>query len=68
MRTLTLAVLLILTGCKKDEPVAPAPLAAKPQPVIATGQRVEMAVTADGFVPANVAVKMGQPVTLVITF
>jgi plastocyanin domain-containing protein len=67
MRTLTLAVLLILTGCKKDEPVAPAPLAAKPQPVIATGQRVEMAVTADGFVPANVAVKMGQPVTLVIT-
>ena len=33
----------------------------------ASPQRVEISVTADGFVPAKTKVKVGQPVTLVVT-
>lgn len=36
-------------------------------PVQASGGRIDIAVTADGFVPARVRVKVGQPVTLVVT-
>ncbi len=31
------------------------------------GQAIELSVTRDGFVPANIQVKKGQPVTLVVT-
>lgn len=31
------------------------------------GQAIEVAVTSDGFVPANIKVKQGQPVKLVVT-
>jgi plastocyanin domain-containing protein len=59
MRTLALTLLtLTLAACKKDEAVAPKP---------APSPRIAMEVTGDGFVPANVTVKAGQPVTLVIT-
>ncbi|MDP1822967.1 MAG: cupredoxin domain-containing protein [Archangium sp.] len=73
---------LTLAACKKDEalpkpPVAEAPKAvvaaepakpeAAPAPAAAAGNRISMEVTGDGFVPANVTVKAGTPVTLVIT-
>lgn len=83
MRTPLALTLLTLTlaGCKKDEApavkpaVAEAPKAVvaaeppKPEaaPPAATGNRILMEVTGDGFVPANVTVKAGTPVTLVIT-
>lgn len=66
MRTLSLAVLLIIAGCKKDDvkAVAPAPApAAQPS----GPRRIEMSVTVDGFVPGNVTLKANEPVTLVVT-
>lgn len=60
MRTLSLAILLMLGGCKKDE--------VKPEAARASAtRRIELAVTTDGFVPGNVTVKAGEPVTLVVT-
>lgn len=64
MRTLTLAVLLIMAVCTKEE--------AKPEAVVApptkpATRRIEMAVTTDGFVPHDVKVKANEPVTLVVT-
>jgi plastocyanin domain-containing protein len=75
MRTLTLAALtgLCLLGCKKDEPTPPAapappPAAAQAQAARAEGVRVvSMEVTNDGFVPASVTLKAGEPVKLLIT-
>ena len=63
MRTLTLAVLLVLVACKKDEVKVDAPPAAK----TAGARRIELAVTTDGFVPDNVRLKANEPVTLVVT-
>lgn len=57
---LALAALLgsmALFACNRDH-AAPEPAAA---------QRIDVAVTADGFVPARTRVKVGQPVTLVVT-
>ena len=48
-------------GTKEEKPPAAAKDAKK------AGQTVEMKVTDKGFEPANVAVKKGQPLTLVIT-
>ena len=64
MRTLTLLTLISLTlaGCKKEEVAA-----AVPAPAAAAGSRIALAVTDEGFVPANLTVKAGQPVTLVVT-
>ncbi|MFO0594197.1 MAG: cupredoxin domain-containing protein [Myxococcaceae bacterium] len=41
-----------------------APVAAAPAPA---PKRLELAVTTDGFVPANLTVKANQPVTLAVT-
>ena len=74
MRTLLVLSLLTfaLPACKKDEPQAarpaeitkpaPAPVAAAPGP-----RSISMEVTDDGFVPANVTLKAGEPVVLVVT-
>jgi plastocyanin domain-containing protein len=82
MRTPLALTLLTLTlaACKKDEAPAVKPVVAeapkavvaeppKPEaaPAPAAGTRISMEVTGDGFVPANVTVKAGTPVTLVIT-
>jgi plastocyanin domain-containing protein len=83
MRTLViaLAAAFVLTACKKEEPAAapkpaPAPAAAPAAPTPApapeaaapAGPRViAMEVTGDGFVPANITVKAGEPVKFVVT-
>jgi len=79
MRTCVLAAILAMSACKKDEVkpdasvTAPAPVAAKveeaPKPVenTATGRVIDMQVTAEGFVPANVKVKANEALTLRIT-
>ncbi len=74
MRTLltALAVMSLFIGCKKDEAPAvkapPPPAAAAVAPAPVEGPRViTMDVTGDGFVPANVTVKAGEPVKLVVT-
>lgn len=63
MRTLLALTLLSLTlpACKKDEATLAKPALA---PIART---ISMEVTGDGFVPANVTVKAGEPVTLEIT-
>ncbi len=77
MRTCVLAVILTVSACKKDE-VKPdasvtAPVAAKPaetpKPVeaAATGRVIDLQVTAEGFVPANLKVKANEALTLRIT-
>jgi plastocyanin domain-containing protein len=70
---------LTLAGCKKDEAPAVKPVVAEAPKAVAAeppkreaappaaGNRIAMEVTGDGFVPANVTVKAGTPVTLVIT-
>lgn len=60
---LVLAVLLVVPACtaSAEKPAKPA---AAPK---AEAQRVEIAVTSEGFVPATVQVKAGTPVTLVVT-
>ena len=77
MRTCVLAVILAISGCKKDEvkpdasvttPIAAKPVETpKPVEVAATGRVIDMQVTAEGFVPANVKVKANEAVTLRIT-
>lgn len=52
-----------LSACDRSEP-PPAPAAQTAHPV---GGRIEVSVTAEGFVPAKIAAKVGQPVTLVVT-
>jgi plastocyanin len=57
-------------GAKRHAVKAPAgtPLAAAGTTAPAKGARVvDIAVTSEGFVPAQVTVKRGQPVTLVVT-
>ena len=78
MRTLLTCTLLALTlpGCKKEELVTPKPVevaqapkeSPRPaEPAKPAGNRIDMEVTGEGFVPANVKVKAGEPVTLVVT-
>lgn len=72
----TLFLIATASGCKKDEP-APAPLtvktaapveAPKPAPPApSNGRVVELAVTDDGFVPANIKLKANEPVTFRVT-
>jgi plastocyanin domain-containing protein len=63
---LVAAALVTTSACAKDSQVGPehsqqAAGRVEPTPVI------EMSVTAEGFVPAEVKVKAGQPVKLVVT-
>jgi plastocyanin domain-containing protein len=79
MRALILiSSLLLVTACKEEKasPPAAAPVAVKPaveaakpaEPAKPAGPRVvEMAVTDDGFVPANVTLKANEPVTFRVT-
>lgn len=82
MRTLVIALTAaaVFSACKKEEAAvapkpapAPAPAAAPAAPVPAaaapaTAPRViTMEVTGDGFVPANITVKAGEPVKFVVT-
>jgi plastocyanin domain-containing protein len=61
--------LLTLSACKKDEVAAPPAAVAKVEAVKpAAGPRtIALEVTGDGFVPANVNVKAGEAVKLVVT-
>lgn len=74
----TLFLIATAAGCKKDAPPpAPAPVVVKtpaPEeapkavaPAPANGRVVELAVTDDGFVPANVTLKANEPVTFRVT-
>lgn len=67
---------LTLIGCKKDVPAKPAEVAqpaevARPAPAAAAAATspttIAMEVTDEGFIPANVKLKAGQPVILVVT-
>jgi len=71
-----LFLLLAPSGCKKGEttsapvPVKSAPPAEAPKaasPGRSNGRVVELAVTEDGFVPANVTLKANEPVTFRVT-
>ena len=58
MRTLALMLVTLtaLPACKKEQAAA-----------VKSDGRIAMEVTGDGFVPANVTLKAGQPVIFVIT-
>jgi plastocyanin domain-containing protein len=58
----TLATSLGLNACSRSDGAPSAPESSS-QPL----GRIDMAVTADGFVPKQARVKVGQPVTLVVT-
>lgn len=79
---IALAAAFVLTACKKEEPAAapkpsPAPAAAPAAPTpapeaaapaaAAAPRVITMEVTGDGFVPANLTVKAGEPVKFVVT-
>jgi hypothetical protein len=70
---LSLLSLLVVSGaCKKDAPPAAAPpptaaVVAPPTPAPVDGRLVELSVTDDGFVPANVTLKANQKVTFRVT-
>ena len=63
MRTPVALILLTLAlgSCKKEEGSTPPQ---KPTPGVRT---ITMEVTGDGFVPANLSVKVGEPLKLVVT-
>lgn len=66
LSVLLTAVLATVAACGRDsqpEPGQAQPAAARTQPT----QMVEMAVTPEGFVPAEITVKAGQPVMLMVT-
>jgi plastocyanin domain-containing protein len=70
MRTMTLvlATICALGACKKDESAAKAPAPSAPlAPPATAGQRIEVKVTKDGYVPDKIAVAASQEVTLVFT-
>jgi plastocyanin domain-containing protein len=51
-------------SCNKTEQAPPSPTKTA---AAAAGNRIEMTVTAKGFVPSQTRLKVGQPVTLVVT-
>lgn len=68
LRVLVLAVLVALTGCKKDDPPKPkeAPVSAgtvQPDGV----RRIEVEAGKDGYVPSKIAGKPGEKLVLVFT-
>jgi plastocyanin domain-containing protein len=58
-----LAAALALTGCSRTEVSGDTPQGAPG----AISNRLEISVTADGFVPSHGRVRVGQPVTLMVT-
>ncbi len=52
-----------LTACSRSEAADDA----QPRPQGATADRIQIAVTGEGFVPSQARVRVGQPVTLVVT-
>ncbi|MEO6603382.1 MAG: cupredoxin domain-containing protein [Polyangiaceae bacterium] len=60
LASLVLAMSLGISACSRSREAAEA---SKESPV----SRIAIALTADGFVPASVRVKVGQPITLVVT-
>jgi len=61
-----LAGSLVLAACSRNGSPS-STREASAAPAQASGQRIDIAVTADGFVPAQARVKVGQPVTLMVT-
>jgi plastocyanin domain-containing protein len=59
----TLLAALALTACDRGEAAGDAPKRTSG----AISNRIEIAVTADGFVPSQARVHVGQPVNLVVT-
>jgi plastocyanin domain-containing protein len=57
---------LVFGACSRAEGSHPAP-AKSAEPAHASAQRIEVAVTSEGFVPAQTRIKVGEPVTLVVT-
>jgi plastocyanin domain-containing protein len=65
---LALFALLALFPACEPSGSAPTGAPAKPAAVVTpTGGRIDVTVTADGFVPSRIAAKVGQPLTLSIT-
>lgn len=62
MRCAPLALVLLLCACKKTEQPAPPPA---PPAVEVKGRRVDITADARGFTPSSVAIKQGEPTTLV---
>lgn len=69
MRAATVLLLIALVGCKRESAPSPAPApAAKPVASIdVKGRRVDITAGANGFQPSSIAVKQGEPTTLVFT-
>ncbi len=61
-RLLMFAGLFALSACNREPPTAE-----QPAPATGSAARVAITVTADGFVPSQTRLKVGQPVTLVVT-
>lgn len=63
-----LALGALAAGCSSSQQSAQTTPEAETTPEVpAANNRVEIAVTEDGFVPASVTVTAGQPVTMVVT-
>lgn len=75
-RVLALSLFVATAGvaCQKSQPPAPpaapaaaAPAAPTPPPAAAPAGTVQVTITDEGFVPARIPAKVGQPLTLAIT-
>lgn len=63
-----LLAMIAATACGSDaQPAAPEPVTSPVAASQPAQQVIEMSVTAEGFVPAQIKVKVGQPVKLVVT-
>ena len=62
----SLALAFALPGCSRDADASHGPTQPS-APAAALASRVEIAVTSDGFTPARVRAKAGEPLTLVVT-
>lgn len=58
------AAIPLAAACASSRAAAPAPGEVRPA---AEGRRIELSVTDEGFVPDEVRVERGEPVTLVVT-
>lgn len=63
MRTCALALVLVMSGCTKNE-VKPDASVTTPTP---TARVIDLEVTSEGFVPAKLTVKANEPLTLRVT-
>ena len=60
---LTILLAAVVSACSRGD----SPTDAKRGSASSTSNRIEIAVTADGFAPSSARVHVGQPVTLVVT-